>query len=238
MNLKNRLVVIAGATGDMGFNLAHRLGEMGASLALLGKDAEKISSLTESLSLPASRLLTHVVDLTNNSETRQAAGMVAARFKRMDILINIIGGWTGGKSLVEAAPEDLAFMLNQHVWASFNIIQSFVPHLVSNGWGRVVMISSPYAERPVAKGGPYAAGKAGQDALMKALAQEIKGTGVTANMLLVKTIDTKGSKTSAPTAENSSWTTPEEIISAILFLVSEEAGMINGAHIPVFGTYP
>ncbi len=73
---------------------------------------------------------------------------------------------------------------------------------------------------------------------MKALAQEIKGTGVTANMLLVKTIDKKGSKTSAPTAENSSWTTPEEITSAILFLVSKEAGTINGARIPVFGSYP
>ena len=89
-------------------------------------------------------------------------------------------------------------MLNQHVWTSFNVIQAFVPHLVNNGWGRIVMITSPFAARPNAKGGPYAIGKAGQEALMLTLSQELKGTGVTANLLQAKTIDVKREKVAAP----------------------------------------
>ena len=69
---------------------------------------------------------------------------------------------------------------------------------MSNGWGRVVMITSPYAARPNAKGGPYAVGKAGQEALMQTLSQELKGTGVTANLLQAKTIDAKRKKVSGP----------------------------------------
>lgn len=127
-------------------------------------------------------------------------------------------------------------MLNQHVWTSFNVTQTFVPHMVKNGWGRIVMITSPFSARPNAKGGPYAIGKAGQESLMLALSQELKGTGVTANLLQAKTIDAKREKISNPTPDNASWTTPEELTSAILYLLSDEAGTINGAKIPMHGS--
>ena len=128
-------------------------------------------------------------------------------------------------------------MLNQHVWTSFHGIQAFVPHMVKNHWGRVVMITSPSGVRPSAKSGLYAAGKAGQEALVLALSQELKGTGVTANLLQVRTIDIKREKVSAPSQDNSTWTTPEEITTAILFLLSDEAASINGAKLPMFGSY-
>jgi NAD(P)-dependent dehydrogenase (short-subunit alcohol dehydrogenase family) len=113
-------------------------------------------------------------------------------------------------------------------------VRAFVPHLLAGGWGRVIMIGSPLAARPNARGGPYAIGKAGQEALMLALAQELRGTGVTANLLQARTIDAKREKLSAPTAANASWTTPEELLAAVLFLLSEEAGTISGARIPLF----
>ncbi len=72
---------------------------------------------------------------------------------------------------------------------------------------------------------------------MQTLSQELKGTGVTANLLQAKTIDMKREKVSAPTADNSTWTTPEELTAAILYLLSDEAGTVNGAKIPLFGSY-
>jgi NAD(P)-dependent dehydrogenase (short-subunit alcohol dehydrogenase family) len=160
-----------------------------------------------------------------------------AKFGRIDILLHLVGGWTGGKSLFSAGCDDLTFMLNQHVWTSFNVTQVFVPHLVKNGWGRVIMITSPFAARPNARGGPYAIGKAGQEALMLTLSEELRGTGVTANLLQARTIDGKREKVSAPTLDNAAWTTPEELTAAILFLLSDEAGVVNGAKIPLFGSF-
>ncbi len=237
MTLENRVAVITGATGGLGSALTRDLAARGARLALLDLDSARLEALTSGLSLPEERLLTRVVNLLDPAETRAAAEAVAARFGRLDILLHVVGGWTGGKTLLEAPAEDLTFMLNQHVWTSFNVVQAFVPHLVANGWGRVVMVTSPYAARPSAKGGPYAIGKAGQETLMLTLSQELKGTGVTANLVQAKTIDVKRQKVTAPTSENAAWSTPEELSAAILYLLSDEAGAVNGAKIPLYGSY-
>ncbi len=235
--LEKRVAVVTGATGGLGSLVTRELSERGANLALLDKDSVKLESLVQSFNLPQARLFTRTVDLLSPSDAKSAAEEVLKRFGKIDILLHLVGGWTGGKTLVEAPADDLTFNINQHIWTTFNVIQAFVPHLIKNSWGRIVMISSPSATRPGAKSGPYAAGKAGQEALMMTLSQELKDTGVTANLLLARTIDVKREKVSNPTPENSSWSTPEELAAGILYILSEEAGTINGAKIPLFGTY-
>jgi NAD(P)-dependent dehydrogenase (short-subunit alcohol dehydrogenase family) len=237
MSLENRIAVITGATGGLGSTVTRELAAQGTYLALLDIDPVRLETLTKSLALPDSRLLSRTVNLLDPAETKSAAEAVVAKFGKIDILLHVVGGWTGGKTLLEAPADDLSFMLNQHVWTSFNVIQACIPYLVRNGWGRVVMITSPYAARPNAKGGPYAVGKAGQEALMLTLSQELKGTGVTANLLQAKTIDVKREKVSAPRPDNATWTTPEELTAGILYLLSDEAGTINGAKLPLFGSY-
>ncbi len=233
METGNRIAVITGATGVLGSYTAQTLAKNGFSLALLDRNPDRLSELVKSINLPDSRILARTINLLNPTETMEAAEATITKFGRVDILLHLIGGWTGGKTLVEATKDELELMLNQHVWSSFHIIKVFVPHMVKNGWGRVIMITSPSASRPGSKGGPYAAGKAGQEALMMTLAQELKGSGVTANLIQVRTIDVKREKLSAATAENATWSTPEEITASILYLISEEAGTINGARIPL-----
>lgn len=237
MGLQNRVAVITGATGGLGTQLAHDLAARDARLALLGREAARLETLASSLSLSSEKVLTYPVNLLDLEETRRAAEAIAAHFGRMDILLHLVGGWTGGRTLVASEAEDLTFMLNQHVWTSFHVVQAFVPHLLRNGWGRVVMVSSPSATRPSARGGPYAIGKAGQEALILTLSQELQGTGVTANLIQVRAIDLKGEKLSAPTPQNATWSTPEEISAAILYLLSEEAAGVNGARLPLYGSY-
>jgi NAD(P)-dependent dehydrogenase (short-subunit alcohol dehydrogenase family) len=237
MSFENRVAVITGATGGLGSTITRELAARGTNLALLDIDPAKLEAQTKSLGLPASRLLTQPVDLLDPAAAKTIAAAVVKKFGKIDMLLHVVGGWTGGKTLLDVPVDDMAFMLNQHVWTSFNVIQAFVPHLITNKWGRVVMITSPYAARPNAKGGPYAVGKAGQEALMLTISQELKGTGVTANLLQAKTIDVKREKVSAPSADNSAWTTPEELTAAILYLLSDEAGTINGAKLPLFGSY-
>jgi NAD(P)-dependent dehydrogenase (short-subunit alcohol dehydrogenase family) len=237
MSLENRVAVINGATGGLGSVLARDLAALHLRLALLDIDRDKLDGLVIELDMPEKNLFTRVVNLLDLNEAKSAADAVAKKFGQVDILLHVVGGWTGGKTLVEAAPEDLKFMLDQHVWTSFHAVQAFVPHLVRNGWGRIVMITSPFAAHPNAKGGPYAIGKSGQEALMLTLSQELHGTGVTANLLQAQTIDIKREKISSPSPKNASWSTPEEIAAAVRFLLSEEAGMVNGAKIPLFGSF-
>jgi NAD(P)-dependent dehydrogenase (short-subunit alcohol dehydrogenase family) len=222
MNLEQRVAVITGATGGLGSYVTRELAGRGAKLALLDMDPARLDTLSQDLGLPPDRWLSRTVNLLDPTAAMFAAEAVAVKFGKIDILLHLVGGWTGGKTVLEAYPDDLTFMVNQHIWTAFNVTRAFVPFLVKNGWGRIVMITSPYGARPAARSGPYAVGKAGQEALMLTLSEELKGTGVTANLLQVKTIDVKREKRSSPNPENASWTTPEELTAGILYLLSEE----------------
>jgi NAD(P)-dependent dehydrogenase (short-subunit alcohol dehydrogenase family) len=124
-------------------------------------------------------------------------------------------------------------LLDQHLWTTLNVVQAIVPAMIDRGWGRVIGIAPPVVVNPAAKSASYAVSKAAQDALLRALAKEVAGAGVTANLVIVKAIDEKGERTTDP--KKASWTTPDEIAATILHLCSDEAAGINGARIPMDG---
>jgi len=235
MSLENRVAVITGATGGLGRVVARRLAEEGARLALVSSDSGRLEALGRELSLPEERWLARAADLTSSVGAQAAAEAALAKFRRIDILLHLVGGWTGGKTVLQTPAEEVGSMLQQHLWTTFYVAQAFVPYLVANGWGRIMAVSAPAATRPAARSAPYAAGKAAQEALLLTLARELAGSGVTANLLVVRAIDAQHRRDSERTAETAAWTTPEEIASAIVYLCSDAAGVVNGAHIPLYG---
>lgn len=235
MSLENRVAVITGATGGLGRVVARRLAEEGARLALVSSDSGRLEALGRELSLPEDRWLAHAADLTSAAGDQAAAEAVLGKFGHVDILLHLVGGWSGGKTVLQMPVEEMASMLQQHLWTTYFVAQAFAPHLVANGWGRIMAVSSPAATRPSKKGAPYAVGKAAQEALLLTLAQELAGSGVTVNLLLVRTIDAQHRRESERTAQTANWTTPEEIASAIVYLCSDAAGVVNGARLPLYG---
>jgi NAD(P)-dependent dehydrogenase (short-subunit alcohol dehydrogenase family) len=126
-------------------------------------------------------------------------------------------------------------MLDQHLWTTLQVVQAAVPGMVERGWGRIVAVSTTFAANPAAKGASYAIAKAAEETLVRALAREVGANGVTANVVVVKKIDTEHERESAPSPKNATWTTPEEIAAVMRFLCSDEAAAINGARIPLDG---
>ncbi len=236
MSLDNRVAVITGATGRLGRVVAGRLAQAGVRLALFSANQSRLDNLAVELKLPLDRWLTAALNFRDPLAARNALDLTLEKFKRADILLNIIGGWTGGKTVVDFEPNQFDDMLQQHFWTTLYLAQAFIPGLIAQGWGRLVVISSPSSGLPSVKSAPYAIAKAAQETLVLALAQELKGSGVTANALRVSTIDVEHARQHQPSPANVSWTTPEEIAEAILYLCSEEAGMVNGARIPLYGS--
>jgi NAD(P)-dependent dehydrogenase (short-subunit alcohol dehydrogenase family) len=105
--------------------------------------------------------------------------------------------------------------------------------MVERGWGRVLAVTAPVASEPTAKSAPYAVGKAAEEALLRSLAKETANTGVTVNLVVVKSIDLTGERLTDP--KKSSWTTPDEIAATFRFLASDDAAAITGARIPLLG---
>jgi 3-oxoacyl-[acyl-carrier protein] reductase len=221
-----KTLVMTGATGVLGNLVAKTFAERGHNLALLGKDQTKLDFLIHDLKLPNERLYAQTIDLLNGPAVHGSAEAVLSKFGSIHALIHLVGGWTGGKTIPESSKGDFEFMLSQHVWTTFHLLQSFAPHIASSRWGRVIIVSMPVTVKPSAKMALYAAAKAAQESLVLTLAEEYKGSGLTANVIHVKSIDSKG---------EGKGTTPAEIVSAMLYLFSDEAGKINGARIPLYG---
>jgi NAD(P)-dependent dehydrogenase (short-subunit alcohol dehydrogenase family) len=223
--MTERVIVITGATGALGKLAAQTFASRGESLVLLSRNQSELDSLVRDLNLPSERIFTRVVDLLDAPSLRATAEAVAAKFGAVHALIHLVGGWTGGKTIVESSADDFASMLNQHAWTTFHLFQAFVPHLIAAGWGRVITVSLPLTVHPQAKMGAHAAGKAAQEALVMTLAEETRGTGVTANIIHVNSIDTKGTGKGTP---------PKEIVAAMEYLCSEEASKVTGMRIAIY----
>lgn len=235
-SFEDKVAVITGATGGLGSVVTRQLAKLGANVVLVGTTPEKLDLLGNALELPGEKWLSIAADLTTKEGAQEILNAVMNKFGRVDILIHLIGGWIGGKPLSQVQAEDVEDMLKQHVWSTFYVAQAIVPKLIENNWGRIIVVSSPHAVRPPAKGLPYSVAKSGQEALILTLAEELRDTGVTANILHVRTIDVKHAKESNPSSANASWTTPEEIVAAILYLCSDEARTVNGARLPLYGS--
>jgi NAD(P)-dependent dehydrogenase (short-subunit alcohol dehydrogenase family) len=224
-NLENRVVVITGATGGLGQVVARVFAGQGAALALLSRDQDKLDALSHDLDLPSERNMTRAADLNDPNAARDSAEAVSAKFGRVDALIHLVGGWTGGKTIAESDADEFESMLDQHAWTTVHLLRAFSPKLVANGWGRVIAVSSDSASNPPAKRGAYGMAKAAQEALLFSLANEFKGTDLTANVIQVNSIDME---------DTGMGTSPEEIAAAMVYLCSDEARKLNGARIPLY----
>jgi NAD(P)-dependent dehydrogenase (short-subunit alcohol dehydrogenase family) len=223
--MASRTIVITGTTGVLGNLVAKTFAERSENIVLLDRDQTKLDSLTRDLNLPSNRLHVQTIDLLNGQALQDSAEAVASKFGSVHAVIHLIGGWVGGKTLPDSSKDDLEFMLNQHVWTTFNLLKNFSPLLVKSGWSRVIAVSQPVTIKPTAKSSIYAAAKSAQESMVLTLGEEFKDSGMTANIIHVKSIDIKG---------DGKGTSPADIVAAMLYLFSDEANKVTGTRLPLF----
>lgn len=231
MSKDSRVVLISGATGVLGRVVARTFAADGARLALVGTDGDRLAGVASELGLDDDGWVAAVGDLRSRDGVRAAVDAANARFGGVDVLVHLVGGWTGGTPIADLDPADIGAMLDQHLWTTLHVTQAVVPGMVDRGWGRVLAVTTPVASEPPAKLTPYAVGKAAEEVLLRTLARETANTGVTVNMVVVKAIDEKGLRADDP--KKASWTSPDEIAATFRFLASDEAAAITGARIPL-----
>lgn len=221
----NKNILITGATGALGSLTAKTFASMGHNLILLDIDSNKLDVLTRDLNLPNERILSQTIDLLNANALQDSLQVVLSKFGSVHALFHLVGGWVGGKTFTDTSHDDLEFMLNQHVRTTFNLFKTYSNALSANNWGRVIIISASTTTNPPGKSGAYTATKSAQENMVLSLANELKEFKVTANIIQVKAIDVENKGTG---------TTPAEIVSAMQYLFSDEAGKINGARVPLY----
>jgi NAD(P)-dependent dehydrogenase (short-subunit alcohol dehydrogenase family) len=220
--------MITGATGGLGRVLAPDLAADGWDLVLVGSSPERLDRLVTDAGLDPARAATVVANLREQTAAAAAIDAAYARFGRVDALAHLVGGWTGGVHVGRSPDDPYQDMIDQHFWTSLNVVRELAPRMVEAGFGRIAAVSSPMAAAPGAGMSAYGVGKAAEETLFAALAQEVAGTGVTVNVVRVRAIDTSAGEGGS---DKASATTPAEISAAIRYLFSDVARVVNGERI-------
>ncbi len=231
--MTDRVVLITGATGILGREVARTFAADGARLALAGTNADRLAEVATDLGLGQDRWTPVVADLRDAAAVADAVRGIEAGLGPVDVLIHLVGGYEGGTPILELDPATVGAMLDQHVWTTLHVTRAVVPGMLERGWGRVLTVTTPVASEPPPKMVPYAIGKGAQEILLRTLARETADTGVTVNLVVVKAIDERGVRTTDP--KKRSWTAPSEIAATFRWLASDDAAAVTGARVPLHG---
>jgi len=126
-------------------------------------------------------------------------------------------------------------MLALNLRSGYALSRAAVRTMLKQGHGAIVNVASKAAVDHAAGAAAYAASKAAAVAMLDSLAMDLKGSGVRVNSILPNIIDTEANRKAMPKADFAKWPKPEEIARVILFLCSDDARVIHGAAIPVYG---
>jgi len=227
-----RTVLVTGGTGALGTTVVGKFLKNGDTV-LVTDIREASPDYLAQFSEHSDKLKTFVVNVVKEAELKKLAGEIKELHNGLDILVNIVGGFSMTK-ISETEESEFDNMININLRSAFLSAKTFLPQLTAKNHGRIINISARAGLHGIGGMGPYCISKAGVLSLTQTIADEIKETTATANAILPSVIDTVANRKDMPDADFSKWVSPDDIAGVIFFLASEAGRAVNGASIPVY----
>jgi NAD(P)-dependent dehydrogenase (short-subunit alcohol dehydrogenase family) len=230
MELKDRTVLITGAAGNLGRAVANAFAERAANLVLVDLQKE---ALEKAFGARNERNLLAPTDLLDQGEVDATVTKAIERFQRIDVLVNIAGGFRMGEPVHAMSDSTWNFMLDLNARTLVHVVRSVVPRMLAQGSGKIVNIGAYSAQKGVAQMGAYVASKSAVIRLTETMAAELREKNINVNCVLPTIIDTPENRAAMPKADPSRWVAPHDLANVIVFLASDAARAIHGAAVPV-----
>jgi NAD(P)-dependent dehydrogenase (short-subunit alcohol dehydrogenase family) len=232
---EGKTAIVTGGSGALGTVIAEQFFDLGACIAIPYHSDKSLTSIPKKISSAKAKTQFIKTDLTDESEVQSFVDDVVKSFGTLDYLINAAGGYSGGDTIDEVSTDEFDNMLNLNLRTTFFVCRNVLQVMRKQRAGRIVNIAAMPAVTPSAKKGSYAISKRGVITLTETIAEEVKGSGITANAIAPSTILTMANKESMPNADFKKWVTPEEIAQLAIYLCSDEAKSVNGNVIKIYG---
>ena len=229
------MTLVAGGTGGLGHAVSLAFLAEGAGVIVTYRKQEEFAALRSAAGAHSSSLTGQLVDATDEAAVRELVGRVIAEHGRLDVLVNTVGGYAGSVKLWELDTRVFDQMLALNLRSGYALSRAVLPVMLKQGRGAIVNVAAKAAFDHAAGASAYAASKAAALAMMDSLAADVKGTGVRVNTILPSIMDTEANREAMPNADFANWPKTEDVARVILFLCSDDAKVIHGAAVPVYG---
>lgn len=235
VRIVGRVVIVAGGTGALGRAVARAFLEAGDRVVVTYRQQAEYDSLASAAGAAAARMKGAVVNVTEEAAVARIVEATIADCGSLDVLVNAVGGYAGGKKVWEADAAVYDQQLGLNLKAGRVLARAVVPKMIQQNRGWIMNVASRAAYGRAGGAAIYAASKAAALALMDSLAEEFKPYNINVNSVVPSIFDTEANRRAMPKADFSKWPKPVEIARVILFLCSEKSQVIHGAAIPVSG---
>jgi NAD(P)-dependent dehydrogenase (short-subunit alcohol dehydrogenase family) len=235
MPLTDRRVLITGGTGALGQAVTLAFLDAGARVSVSWLVEAERDALLAAAAGHGDRLVVERVDVTDEGDVARWVAGAAAAGRPPDVLVCLVGGFAGGKSVAETDLDTWQRMLTMNLTSVFLCARAVVPLMTSQRHGKIVAVAARAGLHGAANLAAYSVSKAGVITLVQALAEELKDANVQVNCILPSVIDTPANRRHMADADPSRWVAPADIARVILFLASDESSVISGAAVPVYG---
>lgn len=235
--LNGKIAVISGAGGNLGMALIRRFSAEGVRLALVDLKEDTLRVRLREAGLDDNQMIIGAIDLTQKkAAVDEFVDHVMGHYGRVDILVNVAGGFRSTGAVHESDEEIWDFMMNMNAKTAFLLSAAVARTMVQGRHaGRIVNIAARAGVAGVPGIAPYSASKSAVLRLTEAMAAELAQHSINVNAVMPSVIDTPQNRKSDPAADYSRWVTPESLADVIAFLASDAARDISGAAIPVYG---
>lgn len=233
-DLKDKVVLVTGAAGNLGSAVARYFDDLGAKLALADRKKE-LFERAFGAAIPENWLLCEA-DITDKESVAAMVAEVTGKFGRIDVLINIAGGYRGGNPIYQTDEEMWDFMMNLNARSVFLVSGAVAKVMVEQGTGgRIISIGAKPGLEGTKNHTAYSASKAAVLRLTESMAKELKPHGINVNSVIPSTLDTPQNREAMPDTDFKKWVAPASLAGVLAFLASEASRDISGAHLPVYG---
>ena len=226
--LDDKTALITGAKGGLGTHVTQTFLAAGANVVGVSRSIQQTD-------FPDPRFSAVPGELSSREAAQAIANAVMGRFRRIDILVHLVGGFAGGTPVAETEDATFERMLDLNLRSAFHILRAVIPVMRASGSGRIVAIGSRAAVEPQPLIAAYSASKSALVTLMRSVAMENKDSGITANVILPGTMDTPANRAADPAADVTKWIDPQQVANLAFWLVSDAASQVTGSMIPVYG---
>ncbi|MGO8951004.1 MAG: SDR family NAD(P)-dependent oxidoreductase [Ktedonobacterales bacterium] len=248
-----RCAVVTGASRGIGRSIALALAEAGTDVAVTARSQSELAELAEEIRGMGRRALAVACDVTDQAQVQRMASAVYEALSRVDILVNNAGA-SGSSKFIIHDDELWHRMISTNLTSVYYVTKAFAPAMVSERYGRIIMLASIAARTGSPYIAAYTASKHGLLGLTRALASELGPANITVNAICPGYVDTPmTARTVANMMQLTRMTheealaaleklspqqrliSPEEVARIAVFLAGEDVGGITGQAINIDG---
>lgn len=230
--MKNKHVLLTGGSGELGLGITPVVLAQGAVVTIPYRNPKNVEQLKTMVSREDYVRMQFV---STDLQDEQSVQQLIDAMPRVDVLIHLVGGFAMGKTHTYPFT-DWQRDFNLNLSTTFLACKHSLRRMLEQDYGRIVTVASRGAVEPGEQLAAYCASKAGVVALTKAIADETKGTNITANVVLPSIVDTPANRAAMGSEQADHWVKPASLAQVICFLASEAAQDVRGAAVPVYGS--